>query len=180
MFTDSDEFLFGTKNDDLRCILQDYERHSGLAAHWHMFGANNHVIRPPLPSIKHFTQRIPDDRYVLRGVKSIVKPSEVREILSPHLFLTVRGTVRENHEPVDCQGIWQCRDVKPSWDIVRCNHYNTRSMEDWVTRRRRGSCNDFRLAANYNVEHFYRYQNETVEDRVILRFVPALEQFLQR
>ena len=178
LFVDSDEFFFGTEEDDLRTVLSGYEDHSGLAAHWHMFGANGHVLRPPAPSIKHFTRRIPDDRYVLHGVKSIIKPREVLEILSPHLFLTRRGTVREHGDAVDCQGIWQVPDTVPSWDIVRCNHYNTRSMEDWVARRKRGSCNDFRNADNYDVEHFYRYQNDTIEDLTIQRFVPELEKCL--
>ncbi|MDR2706549.1 MAG: glycosyltransferase family 2 protein [Planctomycetaceae bacterium] len=159
LFVDSDEFFLGTAEDDLRTILSRYERFSGLAAHWLMFGASGQVVRPPMPSIKYFTERIPDSRFVHRGVKSAVKPREVTNILSPHLFLTKRGTVRENFELVDPNGIWQCRDHEPVWNIIRCNHYNTRSMEDWVSRRRRGSCNDFRLAANYNVEHFYRYNN---------------------
>ncbi len=179
MFIDSDEFLFGTAEDDLRSVLERYEEHSAVVAHWHMFGANNHVLRPPMPSIKHFTSRIPDDRYVLHGVKSIVKPADIREILSPHLFITTRGTVREHFDPVDCQGIWQCRDMTPTWDVLRCNHYNTRSMEDWVARRKRGSCNDFRLAENYDVNHFFRYQNDCVDDLAIQRFVPTLESELQ-
>jgi hypothetical protein len=178
LFVDSDEFFLGTFEDDLRTIFSRYEHFSGLAAHWLMFGASDHVIRPPMPSLEYFRERIPDSRFVHRGIKSAVKPRDVTNILSPHLFLTKHGTVRENFELVDPCGIWQCRDREPIWNIIRCNHYNTRSLEDWVSRRKRGSCNDFRLASNYDVEHFYRYNNKTVTDLTIQRFVPELRQLL--
>ena len=180
LFVDSDEFFFGTEENDLRSVLCRYDRFSGVAAHWLMFGASGHVIRPPMPSIGHFTHRIPDGRFVHRGIKSAVKPRDVVELLSPHLFVTKHGTVCENFEIVDPNGIWQARDVEPVWNVLRCNHYNTRSMEDWVARRKRGSCNDFRLANNYNVDHFYRYNSETVEDMTIRRFVPELEKRLRQ
>jgi len=178
LFIDSDEFFFGTVENDLRLILSRYECFSGIAAHWLMFGASGHVIRPPMPSIEYFTRRIQDARFVHRGIKSAVKPREVVEVLSPHLFVTKRGMVRENREIVDPNGIWQCRDKEPVWNVIRCNHYNTRSMEDWVARRKRGSCNDFRLASNYDIDHFYRYNSETVEDLTIQRFVPELKKQL--
>lgn len=178
LFADSDEFFLGTAENDLRVILSRYESFSGVAAHWLMFGASGYVIRPPMPSVEHFTHRIPDSRLVHRGVKCAVKPKEVVALLSPHLFLTKKGTVRENFEIIDPSGIWQCKECEPVWNILRCNHYNTRSMEDWVARRKRGSCNDFRLASNYNVEHFYRYNNESVEDLTIQRFVPELKRLL--
>ncbi|HBT78280.1 MAG TPA: hypothetical protein DEB39_15455 [Planctomycetaceae bacterium] len=180
LFIDSDEFFFGTVENDLRPILSRYDKFSGVAAHWLMFGASNHVIRPPMPSIEHFTRRIPDGRFVHRGIKSAVKPRDVVDLLSPHLFVTKHGTVREDGDIVDPNGIWQARGVEPVWNVLRCNHYNTRSMEDWVARRKRGSCNDFRLAASYDVDHFYRYNNETVEDLTIRRFVPELEERLRR
>jgi hypothetical protein len=187
IFVDSDEFYFGTKEDDLKKILPAYEKHSGLVAHWQMFGASDQVIRPPRPTIAHFVRRLIDscydnpeiqkqDRYVPRtlfGVKSIVKSADVLDVLSPHLFLTQNGSVLSNHTPVDVTKLWQVRCV-PDWSVVRCNHYFTRSMQDWVERRLRGSCNDKREASSYSVEQFFRYQEPSQIDTTIGRFVRFL------
>ena len=179
LFVDADEFFFGTAEDDLRTVLSRYEKFGGLAAHWHMFGASGFVKRPPLPSIKHFVERIPDDKFVLRGIKCAVKPKGIRDILSPHMFLTEKPIVRENFGIVPPQGIWQYEGT-PMWNVVRCNHYCTRSMEDWVERRKRGSCNDLRCADNYNTVHFFKYQDDLhrIADFTIQRFVPKLEELL--
>jgi hypothetical protein len=72
-----------------------------VADHWLMFGASGYVIRPPMPSIEYFTHRIPDNRFVHRGIKSAVKPKEVIDILLPHLFLAKKGMVRENFEIIE-------------------------------------------------------------------------------
>jgi hypothetical protein len=187
LFVDSDEFFFGTKEDDLKTILPQYEKHSGLVAHWLMFGSSEHVIPPPQPTIAYFTRRLADscysnplkqstDRYApktLFGVKSIVKAADVTEVLSPHLFLTKRGCVLSDQTPVDVSQLWQVRRV-PDWSSVRCNHYFTRSMQDWVERRIRGSCNDKRNTSDYSVSHYFRYQEPSQKDDTICRFVPKL------
>jgi len=53
-------------------------------------------------------------------------------------------------------------------------------MEDWVERRKRGSCNDLRCADNYNTVHFFKYQDDLhrIADFTIQRFVPKLEELL--
>lgn len=124
LFTDADEFFFGTVENDLRTILARYDSFGGLAGHWHMFGASGRVQRPPMPSIKYFVERVPDDKFVLRGIKCAVKPRHVRELVSPHLFVTAKPIVREDYGVVSPKGIWQYEGT-PMWNVVRCNHYCT-------------------------------------------------------
>ena len=176
MFLDSDEFLFGVKQDDLRMILPRYEKHGAVAAHWLLFGSSGHVLRPPMPSIRYFTRCQPNSS-LNRGLKSIVRADDVTNIVSTHLFVTKSGTVREHGDPVDIANKWRS-EAAPTRDILQCNHYQTRSMQDWVDRRKRGSCNDPRPSSHYDVDKFYEYHTDTVEDTRILRFACPLEKML--
>jgi hypothetical protein len=88
MFIDSDEFFFGTREDDLRTILTDYERHGGLAANWLEFGSNGNVMKPESLSIEAFTKRAPDLHGAHYSFKSIIQPQCFQKFLSPHLAVT--------------------------------------------------------------------------------------------
>jgi hypothetical protein len=174
LFLDTDEFMFGTKKDWLPEILNHYEKYGGLAVHLHHFGSNNHVLRPDGLSIEAFTQR-KTERYDMNcAVKSFIQTQYLVTILSPHVQLTSLPVVREHFDLLG-ETHWGSLK-KPSFDIVRCNHYHTRSMEDWVERRKRGSCNTYHAGnAIYDVNRFIeRNTGEMVNDTAILRFAKQI------
>ena len=179
LFLDSDEFMFGTVEDSLPALLEPYEHFGGLAVHLHHFGSNNHVFRPPSLSIEAFTKRKPDDYDMNRAVKSFIRTDQLAAILSPHIQVTIAPVVREHFDPVGA--IHWGPQKKPTFDIVRCNHYHTRSMEDWVERRRRGSCNTVHEDnALYDVERFIeRNTGEMVEDLDVLRFSNSIREMME-
>jgi len=177
MFLDSDEFFFGTREDDLRVLLaNDYKDHTGLAAHWMEFGSNGHVLRPPL-RIEAFTKRAADNCGAHYLFKTIFKPKHLVKILSPHLVRCEPMLVTEDHQPVKEE--WNhCGDRQPTWNHVRCNHYHTGSMEDWVQRVRRGQCNDAidtDFANLYNCRVFKERDRDEVTDTAILRFLKPVK-----
>ena len=179
VFLDSDEFFFGTTEDDLPSILERYENYGGLAAHLLQFGSNNHVLRPRGLSIAAFTERKFDSYGINRVVKSVVKTKELVAILSPHVQLTASPVVREHFDPLGNEH-WRSKK-EATWDIVRCNHYHTRSMEDWIQRRRRGSCNTYHEGNSlYDVDRFIEYSvGDMVSDTTILRFSDKIKEMLQ-
>jgi hypothetical protein len=178
LFIDSDEFMLGTTEDDLRTLLEPYEVFSGVAVHWLTFGCAKYVTRPPLPSVEHLTQRLRDKHPIHKGVKSFVKPKEVLKIISPHLFVTEKGTVTENVEPVQERFVYRTAS-EPTHRVFRCNHYYTRSMEDYVIRHQRGSCNCISAADLWNkFDYFQIFQQHQIEDATIQRFVPKLKEKL--
>jgi len=180
MFLDSDEFYFGTREDNLRTILTDYEQHGGLASNWLEFGSNGHIVKPPGLSIEAFTKRAHDCHAPHYSFKSIIQPKCFQKILSPHLAVTNPLTVTEDHREVNVNWVW-IGDRRPSHEIVRVNHYHTRSMEDWVERYRRGQCND--PEQKHTPEHMYNSRifksrdHEDVHDTCILRFAERLKDF---
>jgi len=178
MLIDSDEFFFGTREDDLRTILTDYEQHGGLSAHWAEFGSNGHVLKPKGLSIEAFTKRAPDRHTSHYSFKSIIQPQCFRKILSPHLAVTDPLTVMEDHSNVGAHWLW-IGDRKPSHEVVRVNHYHVRSMEDWIERHKRGQCNDpardHELTPIYGSEVFKKRDHDEVHDTCILRFAERLK-----
>lgn len=173
MFIDSDEFFFGTKEDHLPTILERYEDYGGLAAHWMNFGHNNNVLRPEGLSIEAFTRRMGGTTWINRVVKCAVQTRQLLAIMSPHRQLTIKPIVREHFDELDASDF--STNKLASWDIVRCNHYHTRSMEDWVQRCKRGSCNTVYVNREiYDVNRFTQRGGD-VEDTTILRFVDRIK-----
>lgn len=179
LFIDSDEFFFGSREDSLPALLEQYEGAGGLAAHQLHFGSNNHVLRAPGLSVEAFTQRKSDSYRLNRVVKSAVRTKQLVAMLSPHVPLTVGPMVREHFDPLGDEHWWTKKP--PSWDIVRCHHYHTRSMQDWVERRIRGSCNTYHEDnALYDISRFLEYNSgEMTEDRTILRFSDKIKEVMQ-
>ena len=178
MFIDSDEFFFGTREDDLRTILTGYEQHGGLTANWLEFGANGHVVKPKGLSIEAFTKRAPDRHSPHYSFKSVIQPHCFQKLLSPHLAVTNPLTVTEDHREVSVNWIW-IGDRKPSHEIVRVNHYHVRSMEDWIERYKRGQCNDPERKHTpdymYHSGIFKSRDHDEVNDTCILRFADRLK-----
>ena len=181
MFIDSDEHFFGTREDDLRFILTDYEQYGGLAAHWLEFGSDGNTVRPKGLAIEAFTRRAADDHCPHYSFKSIIQPQRFVKMLSPHLAVTNPPIVTEDHRHVNPNWIW-IGDKKPIHEIVRCNHYHIRSMEDWVERYSRGQCNDSDATCTpekmYTSRIFKERDHEAVHDTCILRFTERLKEIL--
>jgi hypothetical protein len=178
---DSDEFLFGTRDDDVRTILTDYEKHGGLAAHWLEYGSNGHVVKPQGLSIEAFTKRAPDHHGAHYSFKSIIQPHCFQKFLSPHLAVTKPLTVLEDHREVGINWVW-IGDRQPRHEIIRVNHYHVRSMEDWIERYKRGQCNDpardHTMDFLYNSRIFRERDHTEIYDPAILRFVGRLKAML--
>ena len=177
LFVDSDEFFFGTTEDHLPSILERYEEHGGLAAHWLNFGHSNQTLRPEGLSIEAFTKRMGGTGWINRVIKCAVRTDRLLAIVSPHRQLTVRPIVREYFDPLDASDF--STNKPATWDIVRCNHYHTRSMEDWVGRCKRGSCNTvYDSREIYDVDRFLK-RGGGIEDRTILRFADSIKEMIR-
>jgi hypothetical protein len=87
----------------------------------------------------------------------------------PHFFHVEHGIWNENGEPID-------GPLFPhSSDILRINHYCTKSREEWEQRIKLGTPD--RVEVKIDEADFEGYQNG-VEDREIQRFLPELKRRL--
>jgi hypothetical protein len=140
-FIDIDEFLFSPTGTPLPEMLTSYERWPGVGVHWCVYGGSGHLQKPNglvIESYLHHTT----DPLRNRWIKSIVDPSRTVRCLTSHAFRYRAGGARayavdEHHrelsdrqprrEPGSNSG-WS-NDI--SHDLLRINHYWTKSREEW-------------------------------------------------
>ncbi len=171
-FLDDDEFLFPTKRSDLRKVLRDYERYPGVVVHWLVFGASGYLQTPAGLVTEGYLRR---EDQVSRYIKSIVNPRRVSKAEDPHYW-----RYKAKEWPVNEKKRRVIGSVSSSAtaDILRINHYTSKSAEDWMKKVQRGSMHT--TETHYFMEAM-RQREETlnsVEDRVIQRFVPELKRRL--
>jgi hypothetical protein len=127
-FIDIDEFLFSPGTIDIRPILRDYSDLPGVEVWQAFFGANGHVTRPALPVTEAYTLRAP--LAVKTTVKSIADPRMVyKPGVHQHKYWLGKA--------LDCarQAV---PHPAPQLDVLRINHYWSRSIEDLQTKIGRG------------------------------------------
>jgi len=132
-FFDIDEFLFSPAEPHFPTILRSYEDLPAIAAFWTIFGTSGQLKRPSDRVIETFTKSVPFER--ARTIeeflffKSIVQPDQVVGVISSHYFKTTAWPVlafNEKRRPI--------RRVDPtvfSNEIIRLNHYYTKSLEEF-------------------------------------------------
>ena len=126
---DVDEFLFPAVDTALPDVLSRYEALPAVAVPWTMFGTSGHKTRPRGLVIEAYTMR----SSALSRPKSIVQPSEVRGVSNAHLLDYDEGRMvayNERGKLVGKRGPFYS-------DILRLNHYYTRSEEELARKRAR-------------------------------------------
>lgn len=175
-FFDADEFLFPTAAGSLAEVLHEYEDLDSLSVYWHMFGTSGHTRKPPGLVTENYTQRLRKPQASckhLSRVKTIVRPSAVRGVHNSHVFILTHGYPESWTEHRQRIGHADHRLATRSTDVLRINHYYSKSLAEYRERRSvplLGQRSDFR-----GDDQLLRFiESDTVEDISIQRFVPAL------
>lgn len=174
-FMDDDEFLWPVVDVDLPAALRQFDAHAGVAAAWFLFGSSHHQTRPLGSVIESYTWRAthPD-----KHVKCVVRTDRVRgPLYIGHLFVCEPGfqVVDEHHLPVI-----ECPHTTATGDILRINHYATKSMEEVRERRTRPRADNGKISEHplSMWEYWAENWNQT-EDRGILRFADRMHAVLK-
>jgi hypothetical protein len=126
-FIDLDEFLFSPAGRTVAEILPEFEEFPGVGVNCPAYGTSSHATRPPGLVIENYLRRGTVERRN-RIVKSIVDPARVeRPGNEPHYFRyhDMGRAVSEQKQPI--QG---SMTETLSCDLLRVNHYITRSQEE--------------------------------------------------
>jgi hypothetical protein len=126
-FIDIDEFLFAPQVIDVRSILRRYSDLPAVDVWQLFFGSGGHAARPTMPVTEAYLKRAPLSQI---SVKSIANP---RMIYKP-------GIHRSKYwlgDSLDTSRHHVEKDRKPVFDVLRINHYWSRSIEDLETKIRR-------------------------------------------
>jgi hypothetical protein len=178
-FIDLDEFLFSPTLQPLPGLLADYEDHPGVVVNWVMFGTSGHLTRAPglvIETHDHRKRYGPDQ---WESVKSIVDPSRVERVLSPHAFLYRDGlAVNEQHQPNE-PPLGLVRPV--SFERFRINHYAHRSEQEYLAKLARPQAHSgtYKAVPEHTIERRMRRLN-AVRDDTIKAYIPRLRAALAR
>jgi len=178
-FIDCDEFLVPMqgvcceegKEERVVDILKDFESHAALAVNWRVFDSNGHIEKPQGLVVENYTRCTNDIKFPPNlHVKCIVDPARTIACrVHNHLYDIGTQAVNENFSPV-------LYDHSPHTENrLRINHYVTKSRAEYTVKVARGRVStgtqaDFLEAA---INH-----PDPVEDRAILRWLPALHEAL--
>jgi hypothetical protein len=177
-FIDVDEFLFSPTGRPLPEVLARYERWSGVGVNRVTFGTSGHETQQPGLVLENYTRRIVHPSPRRTAIKSIVDPRHVTRALDPHHFEFREGRlVDEAEHPLDAQ-----HSVTDSCDVLRVNHYFTRSEEERMEKLQRpraggGELRPEVVSAGQGIREDRRFG---VDDDAILRHLPALRAELAR
>ncbi len=178
-FIDIDEFLFSPAGRPLPEVLARYERWAGVGVNRVTFGTSGHVQRQPGLVLENYTRRIvaPNARKV--AIKSIVDPRRVARALDPHHFEYLDGQlVDEAENPLAAQ-----HSVTDTSDVLRVNHYFTRSEEERIAKLGRPRAGGGQLRPEGPIREGQGIREDRrfgVADDAILRYLPALRAELER
>jgi glycosyl transferase family 92 len=175
-FIDIDEFLYPVEDVGLAEVLRDYEEHPALAVHWIMFATSGHVVRPQGLVIDNYARCQAEGN---KHVKIVAQAARTAAMLGPHTVASTDGqcAVDESGRPVTGPS-----SLPVCVERIRINHYWTRSVEDFVTRKlARGRASrttpdpqDAKIRSMvglFDAERMY----STGEDPTIRRYIPRLQ-----
>ena len=146
-FIDIDEYLFSPLQTSILSILQNHHNFPGLHVWQLFFGSSGHETRPKGPLVESFTRRAPLSQTT---VKSIVNPRLVYKV-------GVHTSKFWEDESRDTHGRLIAPSLLPVLDILRINHYWSRSLSDLDQKVRRG---DASTAMARNRDWHFNFEKE--------------------
>ena len=184
---DVDEFLFASEHDHLPDTLHQYEDCPAVVVPWLMFGPSGHQDRPAGLVIESYTERAvfpapPDRANSSSSGRVSVQPSHVAAVDGPHDF-TLRSGFAGGWDENKVQFIRHHRNgLSPSANVLRLNHYYTRSAAEFARKLDKGTFRYSPEAAEWQRKKRTATAASiiaaSVRDTSIQRFVPALRKRL--
>ena len=126
-FIDIDEFLFSPQMTDIRPILRRHVDLPGIVVWQAFYGSGGHTTRPALPVTEAYLKRAPLSQ---TSAKTIANPRLLYKVgihLSKYWIGDSLDTSRRRVQP----------GLSPVLDVLRINHYWSRSFEDLTTKIKR-------------------------------------------
>jgi hypothetical protein len=165
-FLDVDEFLFSPLAVDIRPILARYSDLPALEVWQLFFGSGGHRSRPPLPVTESYLMRAPLTR---SSVKSIANPRMIYKV-GVHQCKYWIGQGLDTSRRIVARG-----SGAPALDVLRINHYWSRSLQDLETKIARGDASTTQARDREWHFHFERMLNAE-RDETILPIARAIRE----
>jgi hypothetical protein len=177
-FVDLDEFLVLPQHETIHGFLADFGGHDALGINWKNFGSSGHTHYSPGLVIDRFRRCSTRDYGRNRRVKPFLRTSVIARpgIHTPKLISPAK------YVDITEERIRNGRSLAVHHDVIRLNHYYTKSLEEWRWKLARGRGG--KPEARPDRKHWYpdfegRDRNEDVETDIVRR-LPQLRELIRR
>jgi hypothetical protein len=175
---DLDEFLVPIGTHSVSVVLRAFEGSPGVTANWVMYGSNGKEKKEDGLVIERFQYHSNWGICENKHTKAIVNPRMVRKMgLHEHDYLY--GLLSRSPN-----GQWNQRrmfDRPPIHEVLRINHYWTKSFEEFRQKKSRGWPGGYHKKANGNLRsHFVTIRDVITNDTVIAWAIPLVKENLAK
>lgn len=176
---DTDEFIVPVRKYTVPEVLKEFEQYSGVCLSWVMYDSSGHIKKPEGLVIKNYTHRnIDPHNRANKSIKSIVNPREVL-VTNVHwcYYRFFCWGVSESGKKIKGNYV-----EEPSIDILRINHYYTKSREEFLLKINKGGANG-RVSPEIvvtDVEDEAYISSFFCIDRVMDKYVHTLEKKMNK
>lgn len=173
-FLDCDEFLFSPIHQTVTEVLNNarFDNCGAIGVNWMCFGSGGEERRTEGPVIERFVFRPPDDFGANANFKSIIRMDRIEGVGGDAHFFRVRGgTWTDAGDLITAPLV-----APPRHELLRINHYVTKSREEWLKRIAHGRVD---MPCRRDPTEFEMYQSQDVHDTTIWRFLPELKRRLR-
>lgn len=168
---DLDEFLVPVKHKSLPEFLHTLPGNAAcVIASWVLYGSSGHKTKPEGLIIENYKYR----RKKPAGCKSIINPRLIVQQTNAHVNFFA-GYI------VDCNGKKLGRidqsNNPPSIELLRCNHYKTKSYQEYVERCERGGGYSGNSRKEEKFARWDYYNQDNVYDDIMDKYIEQLKDF---
>ena len=169
---DIDEFLVPMKHKTVAEFLKTLPNFAQLVVGWVNYGSNGHIAQPKGLVIENY-KRHADNTW---GLKSITNPRLVLEVSNPHSNYVAGFTIDENGKK---RGRINEQFNPTTHNYLRCNHYATKSYDEFMWRWNRGSASKGKIKSSNGIsdpEYNFKYRDRNdVYDDVMDKYIEKLK-----
>ena len=166
---DLDEFLVPVVNDTVPEFLHTLPAgFAQLVVSWVIYGSSGHKTKPKglvIENFKHHASKT-------WGVKSIINPRLLVGYTNLHANFIAGWTIDNNGKKL---GYINQTKNPPAYNKLRCNHYYTKSYDEYIARLNRGSATTETTQSYRGPEKFKQYDRNEIYDDVMDKFIKKLK-----
>lgn len=179
-FIDLDEFFVLPRHETIQDFLREHGDRGAIAVNWKMFGSSGLEHHEPGLVIERFTGCAKRTFKGNHAVKTLAR-FDLVETPRVHTCHFALGTVYQTVLGEEI-GFMVGTSDEVSHDIIRLNHYFTRSREEWTAKatRGRGAKPADHPKKHRTWDEFERNDRNEREEHDILRRAPRLHAALER
>lgn len=176
IFIDVDEFVFPVSDqerlvDVIDNYFKDNKQIGGLSINWLLFGSSGKEQYDDDLVIERFTKRAKYEFDANKQYKVVVDPRKCFSFICPHYPMYLVG-----YYMVSDDGAKLKTDrFSSEYKTLRCNHYFTKSFEEFSIKRNRGMADRNQIR---DMSDFERHDKNDEDDYEILRYLSDVKKLL--